>query len=76
MPETPITTIGIIRKQLGEFVFELSLPNGKVIPGHVPKRLNALLPEIIDGARVRLEMTPYDFEKARIVGLADSPDHA
>ena len=76
MPETPIKTIGHIRTRLGEFVFELSLPNGKVIPGHIPKRLNALIPKITDGSYVDLEMTPYDFEKARIVGIADHPDHA
>ena len=75
MPETPITTTGLIRTRLGEFVFELSLPTGKIIPGHVPKRLNKLIPLITDGAQVQLEMTPYDFEKARIVGLADASDH-
>ena len=74
MPETPITTIGLIRSRLGEFVFELSLPNGKVIPGHVPKRLNRIIAEIDEGDHVRLEMTPYDFEKARIVGRANA-DH-
>jgi translation initiation factor IF-1 len=76
MPETPIETTGLIRRRLGEHVFEISLPNGKVIPGHVPKRLGDLPSSLSAGARVRLEMTPYDFEKARIVGLADPPSHA
>lgn len=69
MPEAPITTIGTIRGTIPPIAFEVELPNGKRIAGHTPKRLAALNDELQDGTRVHLELTPYDFEKARIVGI-------
>lgn len=71
MPEQPILTIGEIIRPLENGAFQLTLPNGKVIPGHLPMRLSKLGDELKTGDRVNLEMTPYDFDKARIVGLAD-----
>ena len=71
MPEQPIETIGEILEPLGNGVFQLTLPNGKTIPGHLPKRLSELSDDIKAGSKVRLEMTPYDFDKARIVALTD-----
>lgn len=74
MPEAPIQTIGTVRKALGGSVFRVELPNGKLVVGHLPRRAAALAASLAPGRRVRLEMTPYDFEKARIAGLA-APDH-
>lgn len=74
MPEAPIQTTGLIRKALGGHVFRVELPNGKVVVGHLPRRSAGLADSLSAGARVRLEMTPYDFEKARIAGLAPD-DH-
>ena len=72
MPEAPITTIGIIREKRADqgTTFLVELPNGKVVTGHLPRRLTALAGELGPGDRVHLEMTPYDFEKARIAGRA------
>ena len=70
MPEVPITAIGIIRGDIPPAAFDVELPNGKRIAGHLPKRLDALRKELSEGLRVDLEMTPYDFDKARIVGIA------
>ncbi len=72
MPEAPITTIGIIREARAgkRTTFLVELPNGKVVTGHFPRRLVSLADELGPGDRVHLEMTPYDFEKARIVGSA------
>lgn len=69
MPEAPITTIGIIRGDIPPEAFDVELPNGKRVAGHLPKRLDALRKELNEGLRVDLEMTPYDFDKARIVGI-------
>ena len=71
MPETPITTTGTVRDVMGASTFHVALPNGKIIVGHLPRRLKELGPSIEPGRRVALELTPYDFEKARIAGLAD-----
>ena len=37
----------------------------------LPRRLQDLSASLHPGVRVLLEMTPYDFDKARIAGLAD-----
>jgi translation initiation factor IF-1 len=73
MPEVPIQTIGVIREAIPDRVFRVELPNGKLVVGHLPRRLSDLAIRLTPGDRVELEMTPYDFEKARIVGLADHP---
>ncbi|MDE0825719.1 MAG: hypothetical protein OSA48_02815 [Akkermansiaceae bacterium] len=69
MPEAPITTIGIIRGRIPPNAFDVELPNGKRIAGHLPQRLADLETQLSEEKRVDLEMTPYDFEKARIVGI-------
>ena len=63
------TTIGIVREPIPPAAVEVELPNGKVVAGHLPKRLAQLSEDLTPGTRVDLEMTPYDFEKARIVGI-------
>lgn len=70
MPEPPVQTIGLIREVLPRSVFQVELPNGKLVIGHLPRRLRHLADSLHPGDRVALEMTPYDFEKARIAGLA------
>lgn len=71
MPEAPITTIGTITEILGDTTCHVELPNGKIIVGHLPKRLDTLAGTLATGQRLHLELTPYDFEKARIAGIAD-----
>ena len=68
MPEAPIETVGVVRKTLSGRVFHVELPNGKMVFGPLPRRLADLASELSAGERVSLEMTPFDFEKARIVG--------
>lgn len=70
MPEAPIQATGKINDLLPDRVFQVELPNGKLVVGHLPRRLAALAAELSTGDLVALEMTPYDFEKARIVGRA------
>jgi len=70
MPETPITTIGEIHDLLTDHVFRVELANGKLVVGHLPRRLAECADHLATGDLVALEMTPYDFEKARIVGRA------
>jgi translation initiation factor IF-1 len=70
MREPPIQTTGVIREVLAGPVCRVELPNGKLIVGHLPRRLAALAGSLAPGVRLALEMTPYDFEKARIAGIA------
>ena len=70
MPETPISTIGTVRDAMPGGTFHVDLPNGKVVVGHLPRSLADLGADLAPDTRVHLELTPYDFEKARITGVA------
>ncbi len=69
VPSEPIITTGEILRIYRERAFEVSLPNGKKVIGHPAKALAEKSGRLVPGARVRLEMTPFDFEKARIAGI-------
>lgn len=66
--EKPITTSGEILEVLENRCYRVSLPNGKVVIGFPSRELRSPGAQPLEaGSRVRLEMTPYDFSKARIV---------
>jgi translation initiation factor IF-1 len=67
VPIDPITTMGKVLHRFSENAFKVSLPNGKEIIGHPAKALEDRKEEILPGTIVFLEMTPFDFEKGRIV---------
>ena len=67
MKDAPIVTHGTILSRRDDRTFWVELKNGKRILGHTPKKLANILDEIKDGYTVKLEMTPFDFEKGRIV---------
>lgn len=70
MPDANVFTIGRVLHPLGEVLYRVALPNGKEVNAHLSK------PQSQAGAVYRqddlllLEMTPYDFDQARILGLA------
>ncbi len=70
MPEAAIETTGTILERKGEILYRVELMNGKVVLGHLSKALTDMKAELADGATVLLEMTPYDFDQARILGVA------
>ena len=70
MREPPIIATATILNQRDPRLYDASLPNGKSIIVHVPKWLETKLGEIPSGAKVTLELTPFDFSTARIVGMA------
>lgn len=69
--DPPIYAEAEIVEILSERTFRLKLPNGKLTLGHTPKRLAELRPDLQVGCHVSVEMTPFDFEKARISALVD-----
>ena len=69
MPTEPITTTGEILTVLSDRAFRVRLPNGKEVIGHPSKAIVSQKDELQPGVSVRLEMTPYDFEKARIAKI-------
>ena len=73
MFDPPITTIGTITDSPEPKLYHVSLPNGKIVIGHVPKALIDLHDSLKVGSIVKLELTPYDLSKARIVGIEIEP---
>ncbi len=68
--ETPIKTETMVIRPLSGVTYAIALPNGKEIVGHLARGLRDAPPTFQAGDRVSVEMTPYDFTKARIVGRA------
>jgi len=67
MSEQAIETTGTIVERKGEILYAVELMNGKVMLGHLSKPLTDAKAEFLDGEKVLLEMTPYDFDQGRIV---------
>ncbi len=73
MFDPPITTTGTILESPKTNIYLVALPNGKQVIGHVPKALAHLHNQLTPNNTVTLELTPYDFSKARITAIL-SPD--
>jgi len=69
VPSEPIETTGEVLLIYSERAFQVRLPNGKKVIAHPAKALASRVGEIVPGTKVALEMTPFDFEKARIAGM-------
>jgi translation initiation factor IF-1 len=69
MPDATIHTIGIVLEKLGPILYRVELPNGKIIMAHLSKPLTVAKTEFSMPDRVVLELTPYDFDQARILEL-------
>ena len=70
MPDATIHTTGEILEHPGPLLYRVALPNGKIILAHLSKALAAKRPAFASGERLLLELTPYDFDTARILGPA------
>ena len=71
MPDATIHTFGIILENPQPVLYRVSLPNGKIILAHLSKQLAAIDARFTVNERVILELTPYDFDQARILRRAD-----
>ena len=63
MFDPPITTTGVVLDSPKPNIYRVTLPNGKVVIGHVPKSQRDLHPSLEPDTKVSLELTPYDWEK-------------
>lgn len=66
----PIHAAGTVIEATGPRVYRTALPNGHEILAHVPFKHVAALGDLQPGARVKLELTAYDFSTGRITGRA------
>ncbi len=58
---------GVVEELLPAASFRIKLENGPIILGHLSGKMRLNRIRLIPGDRVRVEMTPYDLTKCRIV---------
>jgi len=58
---------GVVLEALPNATFKVKLPNGHVITAHISGKLRMNYIKIIPGDSVKLEMSPYDLTKGRII---------
>ncbi len=58
---------GTIIEALSNAMFRVELENGHVITAHISGKMRMYYIKILPGDRVRLEMSPYDLTKGRII---------
>ena len=71
MADANILTQGTIIERVGDVLYRVSLPNGKQILAHLSNPLAQAKAEFATGDTLLLEMTPFDFDQARILGAVD-----
>lgn len=71
MPDATILTVGKVLQTVAPVLYRVELPNGKIILAHLSKPLTLANAIFALGDRLVLEFTPYDFDNARILGLAE-----
>ena len=62
-----ISLDGIVNEVLPNAMFRVQLEQGSVILGHISGKMRQNKIQILQGDRVRVEMSPYDMTKGRIV---------
>ena len=71
--ENIITTTATIVGPYSD-IFEATLPNGKKTLAHFSRSTAHLHEQIEIGTKVKVELTPFDFDVARIVGILPNAD--
>jgi translation initiation factor IF-1 len=62
-----IETEGVIVEALPNAAFKVKLSNGYIITAYISGKLRMHYIKIIPGDSVKLEMSPYDLTKGRII---------
>ena len=62
-----LETEGVVTEVLPNATFKVQLPNGHVITCYISGKLRMNYIKIIPGDSVKIEMSPYDLTKGRIV---------
>lgn len=58
---------GIIKEVLPNTLFRVEIEGGKLILCHLSGKMRIHFIKILPGDKVKIEMTPYDTEKGRII---------
>ena len=65
--EENIEMIGTVEETLPNTTFRVELENGHMINAHISGRMRKHYIRILTGDKVKVEMTPYDLSKGRII---------
>lgn len=65
--ENNIKVDGVIKEALPNAVFKVELENGHTILAHVSGKMRMFYIKMVPGDKVKIEMSPYDLTKGRIV---------
>jgi translation initiation factor IF-1 len=65
--EEAITTEGIVEEVLPNAMFRVKIAQGPTVLGHISGRMRQNKIQILTGDKVRIELSPYDMSKCRIV---------
>ena len=65
--EDVIEAQGAVEEVLPNAMFRVKLEQGPIVLGHISGRMRQNKTQILAGDRVRIEMSPYDLTKCRIV---------
>ncbi len=65
--EDVIEVEGVVLEKLPNAMFQVELENGHKILAHISGKLRMNFIRIIPGDKVRIEMSPYDLTKGRII---------
>ena len=57
---------GTIIEALSNAMFRVELENGHVVTAHISGKMRKRFIRLVVGDRVKLEVSPYDIDKARI----------
>ncbi len=58
---------GTVTETLPNTMFRVTLDNGHIITAHISGKMRKNYIRILTGDRVKVEMTPYDLTKGRII---------
>jgi translation initiation factor IF-1 len=65
--EQPIELEGTVRAVLAGTMFRVELDNKHIVLAHISGKMRKRFIRLTVGDRVKMEMSPYDLDKARIV---------
>jgi translation initiation factor IF-1 len=65
--QSSIEQDGIVIESLGNALFRVQLENGHIIIAHISGKMRLHYIKILPGDKVKIEMTPYDLSKGRII---------
>ena len=65
--EEPLIAEGVVTEVLPNTMFRVALPNGQRVLAHISGKMRKNFIRIIPGDLVKVEISPYDLRRGRII---------